>query len=746
MIKYERKTQNNETLSGRILNLHHCSLQDDDDDDDVTDSFISTGHHIFRNMAEQPEFRKIKKILKSLEEKALEKAQNISLVYGPLPLKKETIDLEFLLESLLYYGRVSYHKNEQNELIASVSRLNQITPINITQMLAGAPNWEHLKIFRNQDRARRDLDTFLFRILEVLDLCLMSSQEVNLDTTIEPGKIYIRKFNDNVLEYAVLCTEDQEVKRGFISKQQLPELSTVLVEGQEFKEAQVQECRNFLNKILGITSKKGHTLKVSWLRKMYQNFEEWDNVIKGKNLHKGQKFALFVYTSFNSAEINSFFRSLGKDSKLDLTAELGNTAIILLGAVITLTLQTLSSSEEIAKVIRYSNVDIPSDLIEATQNHSLVYEKSFLGATDLNWFDNFSGEYVAAKLIIIIINNDLGISIRLYSKYPEEREVLFPIGTRFICLAEYRDEEGRHFLLYQPVPIGVLKVKLKSEKIFDNFRIYAAKLLNKYGFYLIHLNDLLKYYQAVKFWGDQSLFPLNTWNALLAIIMGHNSFKFTRAELTGEIANPITYLEIQTTIWKRLLKEILTLASKKSVSLGLMDIMPLLALCDEIPELKKLNHTFNNSETCLATDIPSYELFNLIYQQVYSAIPKLETKDFFTIQQMRASERDSKIKDDKTTRILRNLCIPPLLSFNQLFNFMIDKKFFTAKIIDIIFSYINSEFDCINIHKDSFRQEEYLDNRELSAFLSTNQLIWKMKSEKNIQPYLNHDSSKMFDA
>lgn len=92
-------------------------------------------------------------------------------------------------------------------------------------------------------------------------VCLMSDQEAdekNGDAHIKPGKIYIRKYNDSTLEYAVYCNNDKEVKRSFISTNQLPELSELL-RAKKFEETEVKECRNFLEKILQITSKKGHT-------------------------------------------------------------------------------------------------------------------------------------------------------------------------------------------------------------------------------------------------------------------------------------------------------------------------------------------------------------------------------------------------------------------------------------------------------------------------------------------------------
>lgn len=90
------------------------------------------------------------------------------------------------------------------------------------------------------------------------ELSLMTDQEIDDDDKIKPQKLYIRRFDNRTLEYAVFCPDDTKVKRSFISVDQLPELSSILT-GEKFEQKSVHACRNLLEDILRITSRKGHT-------------------------------------------------------------------------------------------------------------------------------------------------------------------------------------------------------------------------------------------------------------------------------------------------------------------------------------------------------------------------------------------------------------------------------------------------------------------------------------------------------
>ncbi len=588
----------------------------------------------------QPQFRKIKNIIKRLEEKALEKDRRILLVYGPLPLKQETEALEFLLNSYLY-GKPIRPSEREGCLIGEIELAKDFDycVINITKMLTGEPNWEHLQIFRNDDRKQKDLDQFFHYIS--------------------------------------------------ISKQETLQLG-------------------------------------------FQSFIREKN-IKDNNPHKGEILAFYLYTFSANKEINEFFRSCGKCALApDFSKRMLSIGdIFLITAVNALRLLELPSNEETTKAIRFSRVSTSLDLIEAAQNSSIIYEKSFLSTYNFkSLFKNnaFPTTYKNSKQIIFIMDNFVAKSIKSLSKYPGEREILGPIGMRSICLAQDVDEEGRQFLVYKP--ISALTIKLRAEKIFDQRRLYAAMLLNKHYLYLIHFHDLYK---------GKNLLAANIWAALWAIVKGHSFFrcvKLIKDKNEKECAkdDPITACEELVAQSGKLIN-IFTNANNESA--GLMDISPLLSLVDELPKLRGLDHSPphlpKNAEACLGTDIPSYALFELIYQKVYSVIPGCTAKGFSTIQQIRTSERDSEIKDNNATKtILRKLGIPSLF-LTQLLNFMEEEKFFIPEIIQIIISYMftpsRSKSDYINIYKDSPNQQ-YLDSLEISALLDADQLIWKMQSKK----------------
>ncbi len=100
-------------------------------------------------------------------------------------------------------------------------------------------------------------------------LCSMSDREVNekndydfkLENTyfkkssMESGKIYIRGFNNNVLEYAV--RRGDQVNRSFISAQEISKL-LIPLETKEFKRNEVNRFQRFLPKILQRISEKDH--------------------------------------------------------------------------------------------------------------------------------------------------------------------------------------------------------------------------------------------------------------------------------------------------------------------------------------------------------------------------------------------------------------------------------------------------------------------------------------------------------
>ena len=451
-----------------------------------------------------------------------------------------------------------------------------------------------------------------------------------------------------------------------------------------------------------------------------------NNKIKNNKLHRGQIFAFYVYTGFAYKEINAFFRS---DGKCVLTSDpsqqkLSIEDILLFGAVITLALSELPSNEETTTAIRFAEVSTSPYLIEAAQNESIIYESSFLSTHNFKSLfkvNAFPGNYEKSKQIIFIMDNFVAKSIMFCSQYPTEREILGPMGMRSICLAQDVDEEGRQFLVYKP--ISALSIKLRVDKIFDKRRLYAAMLLNKHYLYLIHFHDL---------YGGKHFLPGNIWAALCAIVKGHSYFRcayLINGVIKWKNADPITELESLATEYKKGLKEALEAANDLSVSRELMNITSLLSLVDELPKLKELGHLSpqppNDKKPCSGEHIPSYALFEFIYQKFYSAIPKWKTKDIYTMQQIRTSERYTKIKDYKETKIiLKNLGIP-LLSLTEFLNFMEEKAFFRPEVIQIIISYMftPSKSSYINIYKDSSNQQ-YLDGPEISAFL-----IWKEQSK-----------------
>ncbi len=132
-------------------------------------------------------------------------------------------------------------------------------------------NWNH-KIFKDKQLSMIAVSLFFYGKIteqqnatilqlaqlsfEMHDLCLMSSEMAKDNTKIAYKKICIGKSDNSTLQYAVRFDE-KTVHRGFISKDQLAELSPLL-EKKEFKQAEVDICKGFLPKILQITSEQGH--------------------------------------------------------------------------------------------------------------------------------------------------------------------------------------------------------------------------------------------------------------------------------------------------------------------------------------------------------------------------------------------------------------------------------------------------------------------------------------------------------
>ena len=92
------------------------------------------------------------------------------------------------------------------------------------------------------------------------DLSLMLDQDKN-DESLEPNKIYIRKLVSNALEYAVLGTDGKTIHRSIIASDQLSNPLKRIVESESDNPMLIEAYTPYLNEILEITSKKGHTLQ-----------------------------------------------------------------------------------------------------------------------------------------------------------------------------------------------------------------------------------------------------------------------------------------------------------------------------------------------------------------------------------------------------------------------------------------------------------------------------------------------------
>ena len=151
--------------------------------------------------------------------------------------KNDLIDWEFIKEKYLEEKHIRFKIEEQKES----SKRSHVS----SSFFGGERESKKLTALNRMIQLSRSTQ---------YDLSLM----IDYNTTIKHGKIYIRKFNENLLQYAVLSPDGEKIHRSMISKGQLPELSTLL-SAKNFDEEKVKVCRNYLEKILKITSEKGYT-------------------------------------------------------------------------------------------------------------------------------------------------------------------------------------------------------------------------------------------------------------------------------------------------------------------------------------------------------------------------------------------------------------------------------------------------------------------------------------------------------
>lgn len=120
---------------------------------------------------------------------------------------------------------------------------------------------ENAGLFALWEKEGRNIKIFTAsQIMEtgLYELDWMTSETADKSIPIAPEKIYIKKINTTTLEYAVFSTKDNEFKKGFITADQIPELSPLLAE-EKFERTEVNQCRKFLVKIVQCASLQGHT-------------------------------------------------------------------------------------------------------------------------------------------------------------------------------------------------------------------------------------------------------------------------------------------------------------------------------------------------------------------------------------------------------------------------------------------------------------------------------------------------------
>ncbi len=134
-------------------------------------------------------------------------------------------------------------------------------------------------------KKREKIEPFLWR-----GLYLMSPEIANGDyQKVMSDNIYIGKYNNSTLQ--LVSRYEKEVKKDFISKNELPQLEPFFLKNK-FEQNEVNKCADLLPKILEITSNRSLTffarikqvknicLKINDLEQDIENFIEWAHLLR----------------------------------------------------------------------------------------------------------------------------------------------------------------------------------------------------------------------------------------------------------------------------------------------------------------------------------------------------------------------------------------------------------------------------------------------------------------------------------
>lgn len=295
----------------------------------------------------------------------------------------------------------------------------------------------------------------------------------------------------------------------------------------------------------------------------------------------------------------------------------------------------------------------------------------------------------------------------------------------------------------------------KENKIVDRGRVYAAELINKYIYMLIHLEDLVNHhgFYAPGLYRDVGAFSNNIWAALVAIVKGHESFEPYQSH--GMSAALDTYPAPMDTLENLVITEaerfnsLVTSAGKfvkeeKYASLKLMDVSPLLELIQEVPKLKEIYIPPKNTleyKKISAQQIPSFLKFKFAFEDNHNkgifGLGILQTNGlfgkkglgilkaarattmskqlekwgvYFTIEQVIRHAR-SQDPHSRTKEILKNLGIQYDLTKSQISSILNQQKFLAPVLWPIVLEYLDLSY--IRIMEDN--SQKYLDEEQVSS-------------------------------